>query len=541
MVAFVGGADLCAGRWDDDNYRLFDINKAEFDPSLFLEVGDEDGDGDVDIDDVAIYYGESWTNDMDGKLWIGKDYNNTFLKEFSNPEKFGVDGLNRTKQPRMPWQDITSVVYGKAALEVARHFIQRWNFCKKQSQHEDANDEIAHLTYLVPMANRAFGDKMKRIDRDGWYKIPKQIGRENGSPEFTGTVQPLRSLGNWSGGLKSVECSITNAYCSLIKNSKSYVYIENQFFSTTIKIDGDVKRPGNPEVKNDIGQAICERIIRAHENKDSFKIYMVIPLMPEGEGSIFDIEKGNGTVRTVMHYQFAGIRSDPPKDNAKRFRDVKDYFKKENRILNMTIFTYLESKGINPADYIYFSALRKHEFINNNTAVTEVIYVHSKLLIVDDQYTIIGSANCNDRSQLGDRDSEFCLLFNSTDYAKSLRNQLWSTFTGTNQSKTRKMNPNSEECWKFWKSVSEQNADSFEKVFCLPPANHIRSFKDLDQYKIDRKPLMEHNKMEARVELAKIKGVLVSYPVRFLEDEWIHPLTLPALAKEKMAPAKAFT
>ena len=102
VVAFVGGADLCAGRWDDDNYRLFDINKSEFDPSLFPEVGDEDGDGDIDIDDVAIYYGENWTNDMDGKLWIGRDYNNTFLKEFSNPERFGDDGLDRTKQPRMP-------------------------------------------------------------------------------------------------------------------------------------------------------------------------------------------------------------------------------------------------------------------------------------------------------------------------------------------------------------------------------------------------------------------------------------------------------
>jgi phospholipase D1/2 len=37
--------------------------------------------------------------------------------------------------------------------------------------------------------------------------------------------------------------------------------------------------------------------------------------------------------------------------------------------------------------------------------VTEILYIHSKLMIVDDKKMIIGSANINDRSLLGDRDS----------------------------------------------------------------------------------------------------------------------------------------
>jgi phospholipase D1/2 len=41
---------------------------------------------------------------------------------------------------------------------------------------------------------------------------------------------------------------------------------------------------------------------------------------------------------------------------------------------------------------------------------TEIIYVHSKLMIVDDKYVIIGSANINDRSLNGDRDSEIACL-----------------------------------------------------------------------------------------------------------------------------------
>jgi phosphatidylserine/phosphatidylglycerophosphate/cardiolipin synthase-like enzyme len=42
--------------------------------------------------------------------------------------------------------------------------------------------------------------------------------------------------------------------------------------------------------------------------------------------------------------------------------------------------------------------------------VTELIYVHSKLLIADDRLVICGSANINDRSMLGKRDSEVAVI-----------------------------------------------------------------------------------------------------------------------------------
>ena len=38
--------------------------------------------------------------------------------------------------------------------------------------------------------------------------------------------------------------------------------------------------------------------------------------------------------------------------------------------------------------------------------------MHSKLMIIDDRMAICGSANINDRSLLGQRDSEFCVVIN---------------------------------------------------------------------------------------------------------------------------------
>jgi hypothetical protein len=38
-----------------------------------------------------------------------------------------------------------------------------------------------------------------------------------------------------------------------------------------------------------------------------------------------------------------------------------------------------------------------------------MIYVHSKLMIVDDEYVIVGSANINERSLSGNGDTEICV------------------------------------------------------------------------------------------------------------------------------------
>jgi len=66
--------------------------------------------------------------------------------------------------------------------------------------------------------------------------------------------------------------------------------------------------------------------------------------------------------------------------------------------------------GINdPKKYIEFFSLRNHCLMNNKP-MTEIIYIHSKLMIVDDDVVIMGSANINDRSMLGCRDSEIAVI-----------------------------------------------------------------------------------------------------------------------------------
>ena len=92
------------------------------------------------------------------------------------------------------------------------------------------------------------------------------------------------------------------------------------------------------------------------------------------------------------------------------------------------------------------------------------IYVHSKLMIVDDDYIVIGSANINQRSMAGERDSEICVGAFQPDHSISdgqprgdihtFRMALWSAHLGGYSDIFE--NPNSAECLEYVRGVTSQ-------------------------------------------------------------------------------------
>jgi len=138
--AFVGGIDLCAGRWDDKNYWLFDSKN-----------------GDIRVKGTPLDEPAGPADDMchgeEGTLWKGKDYCSPYRFATGDTSDMYHDSVDdRCKTSRVPWQDISAVVYGRAAWDVGRHFIQRWNFTKKQSMHNDAWDANCQNRYLEPFS-----------------------------------------------------------------------------------------------------------------------------------------------------------------------------------------------------------------------------------------------------------------------------------------------------------------------------------------------------------------------------------------------------
>lgn len=214
--------------------------------------------------------------------------------------------------------------------------------------------------------------------------------RELENYQLAGTceVQICRSSGPWSIGTPNkTEHSIQTAYLYAIQSSKHFVYIENQFFITSTTVVGTA-------IENNIGNALVERIQRAHREGTPWRAMILIPLEP---GYPMPVDHPDaGSVRLIMECQFNSM------------------CRGEN-----SIFARLRRDGIDPNEYISFYSIRSWARMADGTLSTCGIYIHAKCMVVDDRVVIIGSANINERSQRGDRDSELACVIRDTDMIDS--------------------------------------------------------------------------------------------------------------------------
>ena len=81
QYAYIGGIDLCFGRYDLPEHPL--------------------------IDDCHL-----------AQHFPGKDYYNPFYQDFSDLEHPHTDLIDRTSHPRMPWHDIHAFVDREAARDI---------------------------------------------------------------------------------------------------------------------------------------------------------------------------------------------------------------------------------------------------------------------------------------------------------------------------------------------------------------------------------------------------------------------------------------
>jgi phospholipase D1/2 len=136
-----------------------------------------------------------------------------------------------------------------------------------------------------------------------------------------------------------IEHSIANAYIDTIRNSQHFVYIENQFFITATS---DKQMP----IKNKIGAAIVERIIRAARNGERWKMIVIMPAIPAFAGDL-RLDDALST-RAIMEFQYNSI----------------------NRGGN-SIYETVARAGYNPMEYIRFYNLRNYDRINASAAMAQ--------------------------------------------------------------------------------------------------------------------------------------------------------------------------
>ena len=373
-------------------------------------------------------------------------------------------------------------------------------------------------------------------NKNNWFKDIFEVNNEietivndkyikKGS--VSSTVQVLRSVGEWSMGLKVPENSILEAYYQLIDQAKYYIYIENQFF-----ISKSFEDPNKPYlVENKIALHLVNRILKAYRNKEKFRVYVFLPLMPGFAG---EPEK-SGTLQIILKYTFETI------------------CRNQGLSIIERLVEEMEPNGDHWEDYIAFFSLRNHALVNG-IPKTELIYIHSKLMIVDDNYVICGSANINDRSMKGPRDSEFCALIKEkrTEYVtingrktkisrfgSSLRKALLSEHLGINKHDVRLNDPISDELHKLIWETARNNTDLYRQIFMCYPDDYYTKFSMIPNKNSIQNKAQEYSlKKNYEEKKNQIIGHIVEFPLHFLEEE---QLGISFFSKENLVPERNFT
>ncbi|EHA8591706.1 phospholipase D alpha 1 [Cocos nucifera] len=344
IVGFVGGIDLCDGRYDTQDH------------SLFRTLG------------TAHY------------------------NDFHQPNFPGAS--IRKGGPREPWHDIHCRLEGPIAWDVLCNFEQRW---RKQGGGANLLLQPGHDIALdkepPPMED----------DREAWsVQLFRSIdgGAVAGFPE---APEDAAAAGLITGKDHVIDRSIQDAYIHAIRRAKDFVYIENQYFLGSSY--GWKGNAANDITVEDIGalhlipKELSLKIVSKIEAGERFSVYVIIPMWPEGVPE-------SGSVQAILDWQ-----------------------RRTMEMMYTDIAEALDAKGLraNLKDYLSFFCLgnrevnkggeyqaEEHPEPNTNYNKSQkarrfMIYVHAKMMIVDDEYIIIGSANINQRSMDGGRDSEIAM------------------------------------------------------------------------------------------------------------------------------------
>ncbi|CAH8828715.1 unnamed protein product [Trichobilharzia szidati] len=529
--------------------------------------------------------------------WVGQDYVNWSLVEPLAKEHPAVDLVDRTCVPRMPWHDVGCVIEGTAACDISRHFIQRWNQIRARKIKSAPRGSAKRIIQrLVP-------GLLPSHPCSPWTETKLSTVLVDPRQSTTCTVQALRSVANWSLGIQSahkkgfresfrqifhqnlhtvtikdvhsdenkhqigLEKSVLSAYLTTIQEAEHFIYIENQYFVSYIlgsleeyeqagfsiedvlegkcsdKPTSDYLPPSHSSglVKNRICEAIYLRILRAYNEGRSFRVYIVLPSLTAFKG---EVGTSSGTYIHV----------------------ILKYIRQSLFVGEYALIPRLKQVIPNPEDYVSICSLRTYDEWPDGTIKSELIYVHSKVMIIDDKKMILGSANINDRSMLGFRDSELGIIiesnsdndlidgkFNGIDvkvhpFVQRFRRSLMAEFLGILPKSSREsrhsMNhdllddPVSDGFFhNLWNGTAVSNGELFEKIFNCIPASDLLTFRQCVERR-NQIPLIRSDRQKALELLKEIKGYLIPFYPDFLANE---SLECPVGSIERMIPEVVWT
>lgn len=558
-VAFMGGLDACFGRWDTNTHPIADDHPGNVDGIIFpgqdynnARVYDFEGVDKWEQNklDRTKFSRMGWSDisiSLVGPIVKSLDLHFVDRWNYIWGQKYNYDG--NTKYQRLEDTEVTHAPPSRSLLE--------------EGQYE---------------AGQMFGGLQRHFTRGlsrAWGEEPRDEPRTEEAH-----IQLVRSCCPWSSG-HPTEHSIANAYIDAITNAQHFVYMENQFFITATddeqkpvynrigaaivsrilkahqageKFSVIVAMPAVPAFAGDLksdGALGTRGIMEFQYNSISRGGHSIIEKLtqagivhPDQYINFYNL-RNYDRLNTSATMQRAQDESGVQYDDARREFDDHvergyDGYSRDEHVegrLGSQYRRYQEAaqrQDDNTWDTISAAYMHNGPDLDSipwegdaeaeiDAYVSEELYIHSKVLIADDRLVICGSANLNDRSQLGTHDSEIAVViedptplrskmngedFTASKFAASLRRQLFRKHLGLlpdqrwdrpdanfhpvtqgpneydwgSEADRLVEDPISEDFQQLWLKTARTNTEVFSRVFHNVPNDVVRTWDDYDSF-----------------------------------------------------------
>ncbi|KAG7168257.1 phospholipase D gamma 2-like [Homarus americanus] len=404
-------------------------------------------------DDLVAFVGGL---DLTKGRWDTPDHQlfSTLAREHRGDFHNGFVNLKENQGPREPWHDVHARLTGRAAVDLLRNFEERWRQQVPKKAHLLVQSYEEVLTPTVANSNPA--------DEVTWQmQVVRSI--DGDSAMFSsGRVGVLDNAGG-----RVVDNSLHKAMVRLIRRAQDFIYIESQYFIGSSQAWEEDDQVG---ASNLVPLEIVQRVVGKIRAGEEFRVYIVVPMIPEGNPDSLVVKS---SMKAILHYQYLTMQ-----------------------MMYGRIAAVLKEVGSkrHPTDYLLFLCLGKKESqarvarsvgVENPTSGSDewkwrqksrfLIYVHSKTILADDAHIVIGSANLNQRSLDGTRDTEVAVAAcqvreNNTAVGevvkdgavRDFRKSLWAEHTsGLSEEEPELANPSSLGAIRKLRQLADDSLDSF--------------------------------------------------------------------------------
>lgn len=309
--------------------------------------------------------------------------------------------------PRTPWREVVTQVKGLLAFDMLSEFVSRWGGGNEGawSSLVGSKDPDNRITQFYSQMTK------KKL-----FSFTSTKENKNEKPLWNAQVIRSGDAFNYSFPWKldrPYEKSIHKAYLQAIKQAEKFIYIETQYLTGGTAITHS---------KNRVPQAIVNRIIEQYKANKPFHVFIVLPILPNGD-------VGETYVEPIRHAQWKTMKW-----------MMSEIEKSTNEFWgnHLSFFFYGQWLGLHKDYKLKYDdeKISRAELVSYSGRQT--MYIHSKLMLVDDKVIINGSANLTERSLAGTYDTELALYQWPSDIdekaciaeARHFRHSIWQHYFG---------------------------------------------------------------------------------------------------------------